>query len=229
MKSIPMNVNSLKDLPECWLYANQRYVHYPVSRDFNLPFMPLESEELLQELNIQYQKVPDLSGKEILEVMDKDIFKEYDLTLPVYIKIGNSFKYAKKYTGKVPTSDSLQAARKVIKKIGMLKNERKTVNFLRKKISGSKAIIILNSSLITYKEDLVWNNDHFKVLPVINSSDSSPSPFSVVFDVNNIELNDSITITVSKRLKGLVVGKGGSQVKRWCKKLGLKRISVVDN
>lgn len=218
MNNIPMTVNSQSRLPDCWVYQKKHFLHN--SSLSRLPLLHPSYEHVLKALNISYR--PTLDG--LLEFWDSSNYKEAEeVTLPLYVPMPDgSYRFSKNYTSKVPTEDSITAAKKLIPDIfKYLLNGRKAAGF---------RTIIKKS----HKEDFVTDKDHFKILPVktLTKNDAIDyctydTNYYVVFDVNKIELNSEIELQVPKGKEGLFIGKNGWQVRDWCSKLGIKKIHVV--
>lgn len=236
MKNIPMTVNSKTLLPDCWLYQNKHFLLH--SLDVRLPSLPSSYESVLKDLKIPYR----LTFDELLEYWDPSNYKEEDLTLPLYASLPDgTYRFAKNYTGKIPTKNSIIAAKKLIPKVDKAVQDldlkilaREQTLLLKDWLHGRKAAGFSSYRPKYYEENFITDEDYLKILPVNKlvkngSYDycKSATGCYVVFDVNKIELNSELDLQVPKGKEGLFIGKNGWQLKEWCKKLGLKRINVV--
>lgn len=237
MNTIPMIIESLSSLPECWLYQNNFYSHVTTDSSAHLPHLPNRYEPLLKELEISYR----LAEYDSLEYWDASNYEENDLTLPLYIPYKDgTYHFVKNYTGKIPTANSFIAAKKLKQQVQIAVTDfeeeelnKKEILRLRPLLKGRMAVGILNSHLY-FEADYVTKEHHLKILRVqrveldrFNRISTYGTNHCVLFDVNKIELNSEIDLYVPKGKEGLFIGKNGWQVKEWCQKLGLKKINVV--
>lgn len=233
MNNIPMTVNSITLLPDCWLYEKKHYLlKTSSSLEERLPYLDSSFESVLKDLKIPYRSTI-VWQKTMLEYWDPTSFEEKEICLPLYIPLTDgSYKFVKNYTGKIPTQSSIVAANKLTKKVNatIKKDEiEKGILELKNLLHGKKAAGFNSDMPRYYEKDFVTEKEHLKVLPVqiIIANFKSPTGCFVVFDVNEIELNSELNLPVPKDLQGLFIGKQGWQIKEWCKKLGLKRINVI--
>lgn len=103
-------------------------------------------------------------------------------------------------------------------------------------LNGMLAVGFFRNGRNTDVEDLIFEGKHIKVLPVkVRMFDKvkkkefeKKTGFFAAFDVDNIELNSVVEIKVPKGRVSMFVGKDAWQLRQWCKKLGIKRINVVE-
>ena len=210
----------------CWYFKDLQYIYMAPrnGKELNLPYVSSDHESVLQELGIPYRK--NRYGN--LEYWDPDNSGMKDVTLPIYMRFQNKYRYVGKYTGPVLSEDSVAPANKLC--------TERVVPALLKKLMGQNPVLGFSGdfSLPTPEEYNFYMDKYtdFKLLPVQKFSKEGAGTVPVratyaVFNANRIELNSAVTMAVPEQKVRLFIGTGGWQTKSWCKKLGLKFIEVT--
>ena len=220
-----------------WLYSNKRYVL--IGRQLgNLPFVALEYERILKANGIPYRKViKENLFREQQEVCEYwsptfGLINE-DVSLPLFAETSSFYKYCKKnHSQKFPTADTIEAAeetekfvKKEIENYKQILREVSHYRFAKEQLSGEilKFCRYYNTPLERVY-DINMNYEKFKILRV---SSFHLTPWVVIFDLNKIYPNSSLTLEVPKDIAGAVIGRGGANIKNWAAELGVKRIQVI--
>lgn len=222
-----------------WLYSKKRYFLKGV-QSLELPFVDLEYERILKSNGIPYRKViRDVydnfitnKPKEVCEYWDPNFgLKEEEFSLPLFAQVGTTYKYCEKnYTEKVPTLESIQKAIETayfvqdkIDEYDEIMKQVELYRLLKEQLSG-KTSKMWNVSAFDFPQSLRdgihMNHDDFKLIMLSYS-------WVGIFDMNKIVPNECLYLEVPKHIAGLVIGKGGANIKNWAKELGVKRIQVI--
>ncbi len=245
MKTVLKEIN-FNGLPKCWILVNRRYWYHPEAsweEYFSLPTVTKEYEFILKQLNLPHRDSQNYFNLGKVEFWNPEIFEEEKKNLPLYAEVGkNKYRYLKNHSGDIVTAKTIKAARKIdnmvrdaILKYELEKDKEKRFYRLKNMLKGKK---VVTSNVLNIKKevDFIYGNEHIKVLPVMTKvyddilgyEEDVYTYLNVVLDVNKIELDSVLDIKVSPGYRGKYIGKNGWQVKAWCKKLGLRRINVVE-
>lgn len=233
------NTSDFGGLPTCWLFVQGKY---KLCKFNNPEFVQLDDfpklsrnyKEILDELGIPYEEVSDCE----IRFWDPNVGKGKDVTLPLYILYNEEYRYTgKEFTGMVPTSAAINAARSLITQIAMFYGEKQQHDFIQRMknlLRGRTAIGFRpTNNLEISEEGKNFSNgiDNLFLLPVMNDTASGrkETGWYAVFDVNKIKLDTSrIILEVPKGHGGKFIGKGAWQVRSWSYKLGVSVIRVAE-
>lgn len=219
-----------------WFYENGRYTLGKLSAGYpctifekQLPRFSRSDEEDLQTLQANYQVDEDGA----LTIFNPNVVEWEEITAPILKK--SSFHIIGEFgmhTGKIPSDRMLEAARnyyetlqRQIYEINLsIEKNYFDSDFQRKSADGiciwwrEDSGIYLNSSNLDKKYLFI---------------DFSSQLYDGVWDVKGliilksaIQGKDVITLKVPKYIIGQVIGKGGCEVRRLAKKLGVRYIKV---
>lgn len=174
-----IEVSSLNAIPQAWLYKDHKYTYLSHGKPVTLlPSVVIEHKDLLDALQVPYRQIDD--GKK-LEVWDSACYKETEITLPLYVCTGNTYRYIKDYTGIVVTNETTDAAFALwenklypeITKRDKEKRQKQMIVDLGKTLAGRIAcgadttLKIPDLTLCARRETYVNTGDaHYKVFPV---------------------------------------------------------------
>lgn len=103
-----MEVSSLSQVSQAWLYKDHKYTYLAYGKPVTLlPSVLLEHKDLLDNLQIPYRFTAD--GKKY-EFWAPDCYEEIELSLPMYVCTGTSYRYIEDHTGIVVTNETTDAA-----------------------------------------------------------------------------------------------------------------------
>lgn len=103
-KKIPDEATTVLLLPECWIIENGEYIHLKDSvREKRLPRLGKSYENILRDMDIPYRVIEMEDESELLEYYSKNCYDERDLTLPLYEKLGEKYRYVGEHTALTPT------------------------------------------------------------------------------------------------------------------------------
>lgn len=243
-----MKMTTTNKLPKdgCWIFANKRYT---CSLDLpHLPSVDAKYECVLKENNIPYRlstkQSRDYFGRvttlEFCEYWNSKLFEERSITLPLYVQMPDcSYHYCEKnYSGKVPTTETIDAAEQLeslikekIEEYDQLLRKVKEYNFAKQKLNGGAAKLC-SSSDTPYEciYDINMSGDHYRILRLrgrIYYSD-----WVAIFNMNIIEAlkkkgKDTIYLDVPKPIAGLIIGRNHSNINAWAEAIGVKEIRVI--
>jgi len=222
------------NLPQkCFIHENKRYTLKGIIPD-ELPFVNLKYENILKANNIPYRKKLNYLNTEICEYWNPTVpLKESILSLPLFAKVGNGYVYCnKQHSTSIISSETIEAARETEKFIWqeidnyeMILREVEQYKTAKSLLEGRIATFNFGFPITSYpysgQIDIDMNKDMFRVLFIPHSI------WFAIFDMNKIEPNGYITLKVPKDKVGLAIGKGGSNIKYWAEKIGVKKINVV--
>lgn len=233
MQTSKMRTTCKGDLPnKCVVFKNKRY---EIIIDEYIPVLPkvsIEYEGILKNNNIPYLIVEDQC-----QFWNSSNYEETEVTLPLYAFIQGEYRYVKEYTVKVPTKDSIRMANKTrsfvkeeIRKYKEILKEVETYRRLKDILDGSVIKIVsdfrITSEAINGNDNIEMNNDHFKVLVCYYASGFNTG-YSVVVDMNKIAKYGHLHLVVPKEISGIVIGKGGENVRNWERILDVSKITVI--
>lgn len=233
-----MKTTTTSNSPQkCWIFEKGRYILKGGILP-ELPYVNLEYEAILKSNGIPYQKTLKVSDsilfpglKEVCEYWNPEVFKEKEITLPLFAKMPDgSYLYCKKnYSSNVFTDETIEAARETEKFVeqevigyeGIL-HEVEVYQLAKKCLSGSIAQLSYKPGLSIYPiEDIEMNHDRFKIFRLHNSD------WIAIFDMNKIVPNGYLTLQVPKHIAGAIIGKGGFNINSWARDLKVKKIQVI--
>lgn len=169
MNSRPMETTSLVQISPCWIFENRNYRYVENGRKSSLTLPTIEKEYLpvLDKMNVPYREV---DGK--YEYWKKGCFEEKEVSLPLYRIVNGKYKFTKRYTGTVVTSETMEAAQSICKDvekaISVFKLEREkeeTIQYLKKLLAEEDAVGV------DYKTDPILKHKHYDVLDFITAKD----------------------------------------------------------
>lgn len=228
-------------LPQkCWIFKKGRHILESVMLP-ELPYVNLEYESILKSNGIPYRKTLKVlnsilfSEKEVYEYWNSEVFEEKELTLPLFARMPDgSYKYCEKnYSGNVPTAETIEAAQKTQEFLeqemfnyNQILREVQHYKFAKEKLADSIAVacISTNTPYVSIYE-INMNHERFMILRPWSCIDFSD--WVAIFDMNKIVQNGYITLQVPKHIAGLVIGQGGTNIKAWAEKIGVKKIQVI--
>lgn len=225
MKTMQAEVRSMLSLPECWIYENKQYIHVIAGekKSSGLPYVDYtdSAKEILDELGIATRRVTMYDNLEILEYWDYDNYEENSITLPLYVKTADSYKYVKSYTGKEPTKESIEAAGKISAYVNLVVS----INDIEKIREFDKEKVMLIYKKYEKDTNIIFKDKRYKVIPIYSLSPNGlkhlATPYlSLILNVNRIDLNETVKIKVPDEIAGLVIGKKGWQIKEISSKCG---------
>ena len=218
---------------ECFIHENKQYIlkgFFPSE----LPHVNLKYEGILKANNIPYRKKLNYLNVEICEYWNPTIpLKESVLSLPLFAKVGNGYVYCnKQHSTSIISSETIEAAKETEK---FVKQEIKNYEIILREVEQYRtAKSLLEGKIATFnfgfpiasfqflgQININMNKDMFRVLFIPNSL------WFALFDMNKVTPNGYITLQVPKNQVGLVIGKGGSNIKYWAEIIGVKKINVV--
>lgn len=242
-----MKMTTTNKLPKdgCWIFANKRYT---CSLDLpHLPSVDAKYECVLKKNNIPYRlstkQSRDYFGRvttlEFCEYWNSKLFEERNITLPLYAQMPDcSYYYCEKnYTGKVPTDETIDAAKELeslirekIDEYDQLLRKIKEYNFAKQELNGGATKFCLSSATpYEYIYDINMNGDHYTILRL--SGRLYCYDWVAIFNMNIIEAlkrkgKDIIYLNVPTHMAGLVIGKNHGNINAWAKAIGVKEIRV---
>lgn len=176
MYTIPMQITSLLSVPELWLYESKQYIHIVDGVRQNLPTIHIKYKEILEDLKIPYCQTSDCN---ILTFWNPQNYKTEISSLPLYISSGSTYKFIKKYTGKVIAPDSITAAHELNNQVILPRIEEFNEKAERNKLISDLSFILaekqargINSKLYDFSTDpyrnmeLTSDSKHLMVFPV---------------------------------------------------------------
>lgn len=234
-----MKKNITTRLPEkCWIYSKHQYVLHGMNLP-QLPSVELQYEDILKSYGIPYRTVAKKlwygDTIEVCEYWNPDVgLNERDLSLPLFTRIGDSYRYCERnYSQKVVTAETIQAAKKIevavraaIDDYLQILREVNHYNFAKEKLAGEVSTVCFSSNTpYSSVYDISMNHDNFKILRI--PARIYLSNYVAIFDMNKIVPNSCITLKVPSNLAGFVIGKGGSRIQEWAREIGVKKIQVI--
>ena len=237
-----MKTMTTSNLPQkCWIFEKGRYILKGGMLP-KLPYVNLKYEAILKSNGIPYRKTLKVSdsilfsdSKEVYEYWNPEVFEEKELTLPLFAKMPDgSYKYCEKnYSANVPTDDTIEAAQKTQEFLeeemfnyNQILREVQDYKFAKEKLADSIAVacISTNTPYVSIYE-INMNHERFMILRPWSCIDLSD--WVAIFNMNKIVQNGYITLQVPKHIAGLVIGQGGTNIKAWAEKIGVKKIQVI--
>lgn len=241
MKGIPYEVAGILLLPECWIWENRQYIHSDFTKRLmlKLPTVRKEYEGILKELDIPYRTALDQFENEVCEYWYSAVYEEEEITLPVYTKMGNNYRYVGKHAKKELTLETVKSARKLeetveaeIEKFEKKKKSEEFFQRVKECLGERQAVAFYDESDFESQMDYVCGEDRIKAIPVVIPRLRGGKKYTnwyACFNANKIELNSVVKLEkVPKGKAGMFIGTKAWQTKEWCRKLGVKFIQVVE-
>ncbi len=239
--NIPKETNRMKDLPECWVSDQGKYIHCKNSKmQRRLPVIGSQYEQILNDMNVAYREIQKPTGKKILQYWDKKVCIEYKITLPLYEKKGEVFIHTRNHTDRVQGSKMLSAAFDLQKNVEKRRKEvdeaeqAKRNEMQKQKYEEVQAKLQADEDLagVSFVSTIVPNfgNESIKVfnLPKVIKDKKYPSYYYAAFDTTRIGEKTVITLEVPNGKIQQYLGKKQENVISWAKELGVRFISVVE-
>lgn len=234
-----MKTMSRTNLPkECWVHESKRFSLYKYGFsciESGLPYVHLKYESILKANNIPYQKITRYN-EEVLEYWNPEVgLKSEDITLPLFAKIPEGYLNCEKnHTEKRLTWETMVAASvtqkfvyEEIASYHCILLEVSRYRYAKEMLDGRLAIMCHDNGRLplSLAHSISMNHDDLMILRFPVSMNLSK--WIAIFDMNKIATGCIITLQVPNQLAGLVIGKDGSNIKKWARCLGVKKIQVV--
>lgn len=232
-KGTRQSVVNKKDLKNCWITENNRYIHTDEMQVGILPYVKMEDAVVLQENQIPYRENKRY-GKDVLEYWNPECFEEEEVEAPLYARIFGKYEYlGKSHKGVKPTAKMVEMAiamkDEVQQKIKEYREEQK------RQALYQEAKEALGESLAQYKDvkhasyfkyqDIQEGEDHIKCFPIVDAKGNYMEAV-VFFNMKKIK-GSTIWLKAPKEMAGWILGKNGKNAKAWAKKIGVERIELV--
>lgn len=240
---ILINPKNQSELPmNYFLMENRKIVRYcSWWKTAGLPKISEEYEDVLKEVGAEYSKTDDGN----LEYWDPEFIEVENASLPLYVKMGEGYRYVRNHTEKEYSIITIEKAHKLTDIIEKeIEKRKKTQEY--KEILGDKKAAVYTSDSFYYidedESDIYIDGEKIKVLDVIRMKTFRPvtwyddfetdimpllTQYKLIVNVSKINYNEDLTIEVPKGKEGLFIGKDGWQIKKWKRIFGLRRISII--
>lgn len=136
-------ISNIRNLPECWLYADHTYTYMDGHNRLSLPIVSGAHTSLLDELNIPYRE----KTNNVFEMWNPTCFETVEKNLPVYIRQGKEYRYINKHTGTIVSKETSKQAFELyvstvkpqIDKAERLEKTKKIADYLSGIMNGAPA------------------------------------------------------------------------------------------
>lgn len=230
--NIPNQAKHITELPICWIKKGEQHRLHTQSKGNNLPIIRISSkiERTLQKFEAGYRKVRMAQG-DMYEFWNEKFYETEQLTLPTYIFLFGEYKLIGNNTFENPTRETLEKAFELESQIKeYLKSEESTVQLyegeieeiLEELLDGRPSTYIFSKS---FEEDAEYEteNEHFFVF-VLKTYTGEVTGHVLIFDLKKI--NSKVNVEVPKEYVAYICGRQGCNLKKWCKKMGIKKINL---
>lgn len=246
MSEIPKEKRRFKhiiDLPICWIKKQDQYRLHTQSKGNNLPVIDISkaSRKALEEFGAAYREV-ELAKERKYEYWNKDFYETEKLTLPTYMFIDGLYCYIGENTLDNPTRKTLEEAKKVEECIKdyLLEEKNKalfqsgqlqycegedTLDIL-KQILEDKYSCYISSMDFEEDEEYETEEDHFYVF-VLKTQQCKLTGHVLLFNTKKMTSGmkeSKVEVEVPKEDIRYICGRNGNNLKRWCKKMGIRKI-----
>lgn len=226
------------NLPQnCWIFDKGRYILKGKLLS-ELPYVGLEYEAILKSNGIPYRKTLKefcfSNSKEVLEYWNPEVFEEKEISLPLVAKLpdGSYMSCKKNYSEKVPTNETIEAAREIEKFVELkvydydqILREVYHYQFAKEKLADSVAVVCISSNTpYTSVYEVNMNYERFMIFrPYVGIY---LSDWVAIFNMNKVAKNGYLTLQVPKHVAGVFIGKNASNLHSWERELKVKKIQV---
>lgn len=232
MKKIPKETKHITELPICWIKKGEQYRLHTQTKGNNLPIIRISPkiERTLQKFEAGYRKVKMAQG-DMYEFWDENFFETEQLTLPTYTFLFGEYKLIGNNTFENPTRETLEKAFELESRIKeYLKSEENTIQVYEGEMEEILATILDGrpSGYIfseSFEEDAEYEteNEHFFVF-VLKTYTGELTGHVLLFNLKKI--NSKVNVEVPKEYVAYICGRQGCNLKKWCKKMGIKKINL---
>ena len=232
MSKFPKKANHITELPICWIKKEEQFRLHTQSKGNNLPVIEIteENRDILKKFGAAYRKVRLAKGYEY-EYWNESFYETEELTLPTYTFVCNEYHYIGQNTFSNPTRETIDEAQKIEEKIKNYFLEQQEqpqayegeIEDILKQILDNKP----SKYIVTYDfdedEEYETADDHFFVF-VIKTLKGELTGHVLIFNRNMFSYK--VKIELPKKYAKYICGKEACNLKRFCKKMGIKKIEV---
>lgn len=227
-------MRNMAELPMCFVKVNDKYVLHAKMEE-RLPVVPIKHLWVLEKLAISHRKVTLESGIEAVEYWNKDVYKEEEVKLPVYMYMFGEYRNVEKHTDIIPTKETCEKAHELVNLVEeTLKNGEIAGRAIwLKEYVGKEDAVYLSRKLAEYKfekEEKISCKDTTFHLFVIKNAKGNPTDHVLVFDLEKIKNKKYVNINIPEEYREYIpyiIGNGGCNLKKIVAELGIKKINIL--
>ena len=225
---IKKSIKRLEEVSRCFVKLDDEYRLH--DRGGNLPMVHNTYEPTLKKLKIAYVPVKMIrrDGVEIfLKYWDRNVYEEYDETLPCYEYQKDCYVYIGKVTKKIPSKKTVEAALALKEKLSgdfEYVRQMKCYRVLQNKMNGRCAAYVHKKD---FKAAQLYEGQVRNFFVFVNKKeDGSQWNDIVIFDLNKI-YKENVTLEIPERYSNRILGENQKNAKDWIDVLGIDGIEIV--
>lgn len=232
MSEFPKKAKHITELPVSWIKKGEQYRLHTNSKGNNLPVIYISEniKKILEEFGAGYRKVRMAKGY-MYEFWDKNLYITQKLNLPIYEFESEEYKFKGYGTFENPTKETIERAFELeneIKKYLESKKQQVQVyegemtEILKDILEGKPAKYVFSKSF--EEDDEYETEDEHLYVFVLKTFTEKLTGHVLIFDRNKIE--EIQEVKVPAEYIRYISGREGCNLKKMCKKMGIKKIRL---